>query len=65
MAVNGATVEAQPMPEKLDDVGVNTTSKSTRIFACPRHKIRPMKRGTTEMSQLERCNGSGSTGLDG
>ncbi|XXG79908.1 hypothetical protein AAC387_Pa09g0875 [Persea americana] len=53
------------MPEKLDDVGVNTTFELTRISACPRHKIRPMEQGTTGLSQLEGCNGSGSTGLDG
>ena len=41
------------MPEKLDDVGVNTTSKSTCIFAGPRHKIRPMERRSTELFQLE------------
>ncbi|KAJ8629677.1 hypothetical protein MRB53_023000 [Persea americana] len=64
-AVNGVTVEAQPMPKKFDDVGVNTKSELTRISACPRHKIRPMERGTAEFSQLEWCNGSRSTGLDG
>ncbi|KAJ8644920.1 hypothetical protein MRB53_006668 [Persea americana] len=65
VAVNGVIVEAQPMPEKLDDVGVNTTSESTRIPTCPRHKIRPMEQGVTKLSQLEGCNGSGSTSLDG
>ncbi|KAJ8639865.1 hypothetical protein MRB53_016559, partial [Persea americana] len=44
VAINGVTVEAQPMPEKLDDVGVNSTSESTCISAYPRHKIRPMER---------------------
>ena len=43
VAVNGITVEAKSMLEKLDDVGVNATSKSTRISASPHHKIRPME----------------------
>ncbi|XXG42208.1 hypothetical protein AAC387_Pa01g2538 [Persea americana] len=65
VAVNGVTIEAQSMLEKLDDVGVNTTFESTPTSACPRHKIRPMERGTMEMFQLKGCNGFGSTGLDG
>ncbi|KAJ8638807.1 hypothetical protein MRB53_015501 [Persea americana] len=44
VAVNRVTVEAQPMPEKLDDAGVNTTFELTRISACPCHKIRLMER---------------------
>ncbi|KAJ8636310.1 hypothetical protein MRB53_010577 [Persea americana] len=50
VALNGLTVEAQLMPEKLNDVGLTTTSKSTRISVCPCHKIRPMERGTTKFS---------------
>ncbi|KAJ8633783.1 hypothetical protein MRB53_027119 [Persea americana] len=43
VAVNGVTVEAKSMLEKLDDVGVNTTPKLTPTSACHRHKIGPIE----------------------